>query len=841
MIQIATPSDKIVQAKWQESYGTDIDDCKVWAKISPGANAPTPIIVYDTPPGGGEDNEDDEHKTVVTDITLEKGYAAHLMYAGGATPDGWSLESGAGEYFEDVFPVGAKTGLEANSDTTSATASLVSCGGATPCTQDTISQSGYAKCGHTHPELGNVATQGNAVPEYIELKVIRSNKIKASIPKDAIIIFDDTLPTGFTRYATADGYYIRGGGTVGATGGSATRVVNVYAILDYNSAISYGKPNASMSGEYDWVNGPHQHAFDEDSDAINNTPPYINVILGKADEMISYIPEGAILMFDEVPPNADWEVLEWDGKLLKGAETYGGTGGSATSEVNNISGTSSAPGNDTPSYWWWCIAGSTYASQTHGHVVEYEVDDVSNYPKCRPVIFAKAKHNITEDGESACIIDAGITLNSAYTEYGLYSACGRHVTVRNKGNDQGELHCCFAKSGGSGDDYVYHGVSGDGGKTWDITRVDAENCNQLYSDIVVDKNNNIHMIWARSDSGDTSKRQIMYRKLSSDDVWGSVETVSTAGTPYYQRDPCIQVKNDGETIAAIWVGQGWGTDSDWYDIAYRERTTDAWGAEEHITSDAISTSYYRGVTLDFDSDDYPNIAANKGPQSTTDNLYYWYKTGEGWQAAELVNNDAGDTNEVTAGSNILLDKDDNIHIAYVKSNGSDPSDICYKKKTHGGAWGEKETVALHTASKHHAVPQIQIGTYGTVYCMYTVQNLTDYRYELRSRVKTDSWGAEQTIRAVTGRDFMYGQLLWSRLPKKDGIYQSMSQQEIVAIYYSGPSYDHTIGNFEMITSATTVVGDPDGGDPTTETYRTKRRGALCKTKFQNKVAPAKIS
>lgn len=68
MIKIATP-EQIIKARWQESYGQSITDCKIWTKISPDANLPETILVYDTPPGDEEDADDDDHKKDVTFIT----------------------------------------------------------------------------------------------------------------------------------------------------------------------------------------------------------------------------------------------------------------------------------------------------------------------------------------------------------------------------------------------------------------------------------------------------------------------------------------------------------------------------------------------------------------------------------------------------------------------------------------------------------------------------------------------------------------------------------------------------------------------------------------------------
>ena len=837
LIQIATPDDKIIQAKWQESYGTDVDDCKVWTKISPDANGFVPIIIYDTPPSEEEDNEDDEHKTFVTDITKEKGYVTHYLFAGASTPSGWTLESGPGGYFENQFPVGAVAGLEAYEDSNAPDVTFVSCGSMEG-TNTVCDYGGGTPGDHTHGGGDIDADGASNVPPYKALKVIRTNYIKAAIPKDAIIIFDDTVPTGFTRYAAQDGYYIRGGGTVAASGGNATR-----RFLVHGTTGSGGNTSVGPLDEYDptgtMPERSHTHPFMAYSDYIDNDPPYINVILGKADNDLEYIPKGAILMFDETPPSEDWEVLSWGGKLLKGAATYGGTGGNATETPANLTAYTQ---NETQHDWDCNREACAHIAYPHKHKMVFSFGAVSTYPKCRPVIFAKAKHAITEDGESAGIIQNNINVIAGSAYHTLYSSSGRHIAIRNKGNDQGELHCCFAADGGSGKDYVYHGKSVDGGKEWTIERIDATtNCEQIMADIVIDKNNNIHFVWAESDNADPAHRQIKYRKLSSADAWGSVETVSTAGNPYFQADPCIQVKNDGTTIGVAWVGWGWG-DLDAFDLAYRERTTIAWGAEERITSNADATHDYRIPAVDFDSDDYPHIVADHGNSLVWNdsNIYYWQKTAGGWQAPEQINNDAGDNNLTEHNSNILIDENDYIHVAYITSEAGGTLDVCYKKKARGGAWPAKEIVAANGGTRRHYAPQIQLNGDGNIYCVYTIKYNSNSNYAIAYKTKTTSWQSETMIKTGTGRHFKYAQMLWSRQPLRTGIYQSLSQQYMIVIYTSNPSNDEYVGDIEFFAEPTTVVGDiPD--TVTTETYRTKRRGALCKTKFQNKAAPSKIS
>ncbi len=838
-IQIAEIDGNILGA-WAEDYGTGTDDAKVWHKADVPAEAPAPIIVYDrTPLGDDEDTEDDEHKRHVTDITGEKGHVMHMLFAGASTPDGYTDETAAGGYFADKFPVGAQADLVANSNSNAPDVTLVSC-------VATKTKYGGALSGdmiyHTH-SIGTIGVdESSNIPIYRELKVIRSSKIKATIPKDAIIIFDGSVPAGFTRYAAADGYYIRGGGTVAATGGNATRTFRVHGTTGSSGGCT----------GYSFTPDPpkgckcqaHTHTYDHTTAAINNDPPYINVILGKADNHISYIPAGAILMFDETPPSEDWEVLDWGGKLIKGAASYGGTGGNTTETPPNLSGTTS---NYTGWDGLYTNTGSSVLAQHH-HTMEFSFSAVSTYPACRHVIFAKAKHDITVDGPEACVISYNYSLNTGAAVYALNSAMGRHLGIKSAGNSIGELICCFAKSGSGSNDYVYLGVSSDGGKTWSLERVDSTDSNQIMADMTVDKNNAVHVVWAEMMASDADKRQIKYCQRSAAGVWGSIETVSAAGNPYYQVDPCIQVKNDGETIGVAWIGYGWGDYVNGLDVAYRERSSGgSWGSEERITTYATGTLNHRGTALDFDTDDYPHIVANYGDQSVwnNSNVYYWYKTAAGWQAREQVNNDATDNNLCPTNGNLVIDSDNYIHIAYSLADTDGPQDVIYKKKARGGSWPTKETAVARGTSptRMRMAPQIQLQADGSITCTFTTKFTSDNYYEVGyiTRDPTSGWGTATTLRGDAGRDYMFLQTLWSRMPLKDGIFQSLSKQYIVMIYYSGPRGYLSEGDLYFEALPTTVIGDIFD-DVDAKSYKTKRRGAICLSKINGPLAsPALIS
>jgi len=782
--------------------------------------------------GGDEDADDGDHKEDVTDITPYKGHVMYLLFAGGATPaGGWEDASAANKYFNNHFPVGGKLGIDCDTDESVAVATLVTCGPidvTTPCI-DTgphpLTDAHIHGQGDIHSELAD------AKPPYKSLKMIRYPGVKAMIPEDAIIIFDDAVPTGFTRYAAQDGKYVRCEAAVGNVGGNATRVFRVHG----DTAVG---GNVDDVSEWDTDSkctvGDHTHPFDANSPAINNLPPTINVVLGQADNDLDYIPEGAILMFDENPPVADWEVLsgigdDFEGKVLKGAAAYGDGGGTETLTPANLvadTGAGTLPG---PLYvqmpnWTTCM---------HVHELEFSFEAVTTYPACRPVVFAKAKHNITTDGPAANIIRTdAYGYSGGYAMDNIYSISSKHLII----DFDGVLHAAFCTSDDWAIEHAWHACSDDSGKTWTLERIDDAYAGEQHTaSVVVDAANNLHFAWAEYDTADANHRQIKYRRKSAAGVFGAVETVSTAGNPWYQYDPCINVKRDGGTVGVVWAGQGWGTDNPQFDIAYRERTPIGWGAEVHITAIAAPTFDFRRPSVDFDADNYPHTAYQYGKVDRTwGQVFYSYEDAGGWND-EWVNSDVADQTECTRPSNIVIDLDGNIHIAYVHSvpDISTSLDGYYKYRTPnpGGVWQARETIRVNGADRF----QIQVDRTGAVMAVYSFHadlGAGNLRYIALycTRPSGGAWGGHTFIKIDQNRDYGLCQMMWSRLPFTGGAFQSLSQQHYIFIFVSSPFSDSGTGNIEFYPQPQTVVGAIKEVIPI-ETYRTKQRGVLCRNKL----------
>jgi hypothetical protein len=123
----------------------------------------------------------------------------------------------------------------------------------------------------------------------------------------------------------------------------------------------------------------------------SNRPPYVTVILAKADSDTP-IPAGMIAMFD-ASPSGNWEVVsgsgdDLDNKFLMASDVYGITGGTYSHThddqvvaLNTVTGTAS-DGKNTQ---------SSFAGATHTHtVLVHSFDEFENLPPYINVVFAKA-------------------------------------------------------------------------------------------------------------------------------------------------------------------------------------------------------------------------------------------------------------------------------------------------------------------------------------------------------------------------------------------------------------------------------------------------------------------
>ncbi|MFC2011472.1 fibronectin type III domain-containing protein, partial [Chloroflexota bacterium] len=313
-----------------------------------------------------------------------------LFWDGGAAPSGWTIVSDVGGDFYQKFLRGEATyGGTSGSANHTHTANFASTSAGTGSVNIASgSNAGAATDTHTHTLATSTVSTDSSLPVYRNLRVIEYNSgVPATIPAGAIAIFDTTLPAGWTRYSAQDNYFVRGEATASGTGGSANHTHTVSITTDTPTGTTTLKTGASFT----YATDVHTHSDTDVTDVVSNEPPYITVILAKADSDTA-IPVDMIAMFD-ASPTGNWNVLSDSGgdfyqKFLLGDSSYGATGGSDSHSHNNqtvtlstVTGTASN-GKNTQ---------AIFASDTHTHTVDVTSFSTPNsLPPYVNVVFAKA-------------------------------------------------------------------------------------------------------------------------------------------------------------------------------------------------------------------------------------------------------------------------------------------------------------------------------------------------------------------------------------------------------------------------------------------------------------------
>ncbi len=311
-----------------------------------------------------------------------------LFWDGGSAPSGWSCVScSPGDPFYQRFPranqtYGAVGGSASHSHTVTAVADA-----STATASFATSGTAIADRTHSHSASATVSTV-SSLPGYRQLNIIRRDNPgePGTLPAGAIALFDEAVPSGWTRYAAQDGYYPYGGSSAGSTGGNNNHNHTVNGSLDTASGITQGQVNFFGSPS---ARSNHTHTFSGTNNSVNHEPPYITAIFGKLNS-VSTSPDGMLAMWDDDAPS-NWTIQSGSSgsfyqRFIKGSATYGSIGGTLSHTHNDHSVVSSGPSGGSLS----SLGGSQTASGSHTHQVHltnYSTED--NIPPYRDVIIAK--------------------------------------------------------------------------------------------------------------------------------------------------------------------------------------------------------------------------------------------------------------------------------------------------------------------------------------------------------------------------------------------------------------------------------------------------------------------
>jgi hypothetical protein len=282
-----------------------------------------------------------------------------LLWDGDTIPSGWTcISDDAGEDFYNRFPRGSDT-YGAQGGSAQHAHDLDTLLNPDPyavfCSNWHVATRTIADGGHNHDVNYDQTTgrEGTNIPPYRSLKVIRCDTggTPSSLPAGVIAVFHHDPPSGWTRYAAEDDLFVMGYSSI-TTGGSATHTHTLHVVTTYADST-----REASWGEYPAISQDHYHIIDLTTYPASNIPPYLTVILAKADSD-GAIPDGLVGMYDGTP-TGDWSELSNQGgayynRFLEGSSVYGNTGGqsSHSHDIPKIAATSGPYGGETKWVLW---------------------------------------------------------------------------------------------------------------------------------------------------------------------------------------------------------------------------------------------------------------------------------------------------------------------------------------------------------------------------------------------------------------------------------------------------------------------------------------------------------
>jgi len=163
--------------------------------------------------------------------------------------------------------------------------------------------------------------------------------------------------------------------------------------------------------------------------------------------------------------------------------------------------------------------------------------------------------------------------------------------------------------------------------TWG-TPVVIESSDTYDPDIAVDSLDTVHIIYCYGSSSPAYTTNIHYQTRDADGNWGTIEEVTTFTAGEHQYHPKIVIDENND-VHIVWNGLGWGTNTTRQNIQYRKRTSSGWQTQVAIT-DYTSNVTLNHMAIDKDS----NIHLSW--KESRDNYYKKLDAVDGWQDSELV-------------------------------------------------------------------------------------------------------------------------------------------------------------------------------------------------------------
>ena len=419
-----------------------------------------------------------------------------------------------------------------------------------------------------------------------------------------------------------------------------------------------------------------------------------------------------------------------------------------------------------------------------------------------------------------------------YAGYALYPASGKHIYISPEGRiclftafDYGGLHNPVEL-------FIY---SDDGGKTWTWYRIDLSNDHfQDQGSFCADYYGNLHFVW-REAITDNDKR-IRYRKWTAKtQSFGDIITVSDA-TGVVAICPIIQPTPIGNTVEILWGSEGYASDPNYYQLLIREvKADETLGMLYQLTTDGALTHRYIYFTFDYDSLGYRHIVAiakNHTTEPDPGNIWYIRQASGGWQPKAQVNIEAGDVNLAHYMSNIVINRHDDIYIAYdIGPFGYVAKNPLYIKRIKDGVISARVQVEAGNPSPGGTVPLIQVDSNDRI-CVVYASNTSPDTYSIRttSRMLNEVSSRQIIYSLAADEEMSYIQIPWSIPPNIQGVNPNVPLQGMVMFIAKYKTATPEKADLQIHHSGNSVFGAP--ATPTKLSTRSYNiRGVVSRTKF----------
>ncbi len=191
------------------------------------------------------------------------------------------------------------------------------------------------------------------------------------------------------------------------------------------------------------------------------------------------------------------------------------------------------------------------------------------------------------------------------------------------------------------------------------------------SDIVVDKDGNIHVVWTDDTDGEWgTDREIMYANFTSSG-WSNITVISDlfGWNDGWSVNPRIATDNDGN-IHVVWdddTNGEWGTDRE---IMYANYTASGWSNATVISDDITGWNNGGSYAPSIATDTNGNIHVvwtedTDGEWGTDEEIMYVNNTGTGWTNVTLISDDITNWNDGHSEyPDIAVDKNGIVHVVW---------------------------------------------------------------------------------------------------------------------------------------------------------------------------------